>query len=131
VKVKHQPDDTIPAGQVVDQDPSGGSRIARSSTVTIFVSTANPSRASGCAREDGERGDLDIDNLHLTPDVRYLHSSAAANTSREGESRVPGPRRLEVRLNVSQGPKLVSIPNVVATPFANAQSALEASISSS
>jgi len=42
VKVKHQPDDTIPAGQVVDQDPSVGSRIARSSTVTIFVSTGKP-----------------------------------------------------------------------------------------
>src|SRR5204863_513357 len=38
VKAEQQSSDTVPAGKVVDQDPSPGSRIARGSKVTVTVS---------------------------------------------------------------------------------------------
>ena len=56
-----------------------------------------------------------------------VYSSAPVSTV-VGQAPAGGEKVLansKVRLNVSQGPKQVTVPNVVGTPFPNAQSALE------
>ena len=68
-----------------------------------------------------------LNDVHLSPDVHDVYSSAAVSTI-VGQAPKAGLKVLansKVRLNVSQGPKQISIPSVVGTPFPNAQSALE------
>jgi serine/threonine-protein kinase len=128
VKTERESSDTIPVHEVVDQSPSPGSRIARGSTVTIFVSTGKERVTVPDVRHltlnDAIARLIDV---HLNPDPHDVYSSAPISTV-VGQAPAGGERVLahsKVRLNVSQGPKQVTVPNVVGTPFPNAQSALE------
>jgi eukaryotic-like serine/threonine-protein kinase len=128
VKVDKESSDTILPDRVIDQSPSPGSRIAPSSTVTIFVSTGK----QRVTVPDVRRLTLNdaiarLNDVHLNPDVKDIYSSAPVSTV-VGQAPAGGEKVLahsKVRLNVSQGPKQITIPNVVGTPFPNAQSALE------
>src|SRR4029077_545789 len=40
--VVHAPDDTVPPGQVIDENPGGGSKVGKGSTITLRVSTGKP-----------------------------------------------------------------------------------------
>jgi beta-lactam-binding protein with PASTA domain len=128
VKVEHESSDTIPTGRVVDQSPSPGSRIARGSTVTIFVSTGKERVTVPDVRHlTLNEAIARLNDVHLNPDVHDVYSSATVSTV-VGQAPAGGEKVLansKVRLNVSQGPKQITIPNVVGTPFPNAQSALE------
>jgi serine/threonine-protein kinase len=128
VKVENQPSDTIQRGDVVEQDPSAGSRIAPSSTVTIFVSTGKPKVSvpdvRGLTLNDAIAR---LNDVHLAPNVHDVYSASPVSTV-VGQAPAGGEKVLvnsKVRLNVSQGPKQVAVPNVVSEPFANAQSQLE------
>jgi serine/threonine-protein kinase len=128
VKVEQQSSDTVPAGKVVDQDPSPGSRIARGSTVTLFVSTGKERVTVPEVRHLPLNDAIArLNEVRLNPDVHDVYSSAPVQTV-VGVAPTPGQKVLagsKVRLNVSQGPRQIGIPNVVGTPFPNAQSALE------
>ena len=128
VKVVKESSDTVPAGDVVDQSPSAGSRIAPSSTVTIFVSTGKEKVTVPDVRHLPLNDAISrLNDVHLAPDVHEIYSSAPVSTV-IGQAPAGGEKVLansKVRLNVSQGPRQISVPNVVGTPFANAQSALE------
>ena len=128
VKVEQQSSDTVPAGKVVDQDPSPGSRIARGSTVTLFVSTGKERVTVPDVRHLPLNDAIArLNEVRLNPDVHDVYSSAPVSTV-VGQAPGGGEKVLagsKVRLNVSQGPKQIGIPNVVGTPFPNAQSALE------
>ena len=128
VKVERQPSETIPVNQVVDQDPSPGSRIAPTSTVTIFVSTGKPRvpvpDVRGLTLNDAIAR---LNDVHLTPDVHQVYSAAQSSTV-VGQAPAGGQKVLvnsKVRLNVSQGLRQVPVPNVVSQPYANAVSQLE------
>jgi serine/threonine-protein kinase len=96
--------------------------------VTIFVSTGK----QRVTVPDVRRLTLNdaiarLNDVHLNPDVKDIYSSAPVSTV-VGQAPAGGEKVLahsKVRLNVSQGPKQITIPNVVGTPFPNAQSALE------
>jgi beta-lactam-binding protein with PASTA domain len=128
VKIQTESSDTIPADDVIDQSPSPGSRIARSSTVTIFVSTGKERVIVPDVRHLPLNDAIArLNDVHLNPDVHDVYSPATVSTV-VGQAPKAGDKVLansKVRLNVSQGPKQISIPNVVGTPFPNAQSALE------
>ncbi|HZQ66487.1 MAG TPA: Stk1 family PASTA domain-containing Ser/Thr kinase [Gaiellaceae bacterium] len=128
VRVESQSSDTVPQNEVVDQSPSPGSRIPRSSTVTIFVSTGKQKVSVPDVRHLPLNDAIArLNDVHLNPDVHEVYSSAPVSTV-VGQAPGAGESVLvdsKVRLNVSQGPKQISIPNVVGTPFPNAQSALE------
>ncbi|HZO96526.1 MAG TPA: Stk1 family PASTA domain-containing Ser/Thr kinase [Gaiellaceae bacterium] len=128
VKVEREPSDTIPVNEVVDQDPSPGSRIAPSSTVTIFVSTGKPKVLVPEVRHlTVNQAIAKLTEVGLNPDVHNIYSSETPDTV-TGQAPGPGERILKgskVRLNVSRGPKQVLVPNVVSSPFPNAQSQLE------
>jgi len=128
VKITKEASDTVPKGNVFDQSPSPGSKVPRSSTVTIFVSTGKQKVQVPDVRHlTLNEAIARLNDVHLNPDVHELFSSAPVSTV---VAQAPGPGEAvlansKVRLNVSQGPKLVSVPNVVGSPFPNAQSALE------
>jgi beta-lactam-binding protein with PASTA domain len=129
VKIERQPSDTIPINEVIDQSPGAGVRIGKGSTVTIFVSTGKPKvvvpDVRGATLNDAI---AKLNDVHLDPDVHDVFSATAAPSTVVGQAPAGGQQVLansKVRLNVSQGPRLILIPNVVATPYANAQSALK------
>jgi beta-lactam-binding protein with PASTA domain len=128
VKAQHEPNDTIPKGEVIDQSPSPGSRIAPSSTVTIFVSTGKQRVTVPDVRHlTLNEAIARLNDVHLSPDVHDVYNPAAVSTV-VAQQPDPGEKVLansKVRLNVSQGPKQITVPNVVDTPFPNAASALE------
>jgi beta-lactam-binding protein with PASTA domain len=128
VKAQHEPNDTIPKGEVIDQSPSPGSRIAPSSTVTIFVSTGKQRvTVPDVRRLTLNEAIARLNDVHLSPDVHDVYNPAPVSTV-VAQQPDPGEKVLansKVRLNVSQGPKQITIPNVVGTPFPNAASALE------
>jgi serine/threonine-protein kinase len=128
VKVVRRADNAVPVNEVADQNPSPGSRIAPSSTVTIFVSTGKPRvpvpDVRGLTLNDAISR---LNDVHLTPDVHQVFSAAQSSTV-VGQAPAGGDKVLinsKVRLNVSQGPRQVPVPNVVSQPYANAVSQLE------
>jgi beta-lactam-binding protein with PASTA domain len=129
VKIEKQSSETIPLGEVVDQNPGPGIKIGRGSTVTIFVSTGKPKvtvpDVRGLTLSDAITK-LNAQNLNADP--HDVYSATAPAQTVVGQAPAGGEQvftNTKVRLNVSQGPHLISIPNVVGTPFANAQSSLK------
>src|SRR5204863_677386 len=115
VKIVKESDETIPPGNVVDQSPSPGSRIPRSSTVTIFVSTGKERvTVPDVRRLTLNEAIARLNDVHLNPDVHEQYNSAPVSTVVAQEPS-PGEKVLansKVRLNVSQGPKLGGVPHV-------------------
>ena len=129
VKVEKESSDTIPLGEVTRQDPGPGIRIGSGSTVTIFVSTGKPQvRVPDVRNKTLSDAITALNDVHLDADPHDVHSPTAPVGIVVGQSPAGGElvfTNTKVRLNVSQGPTLVSIPNVVGSPYANAQSQLE------
>jgi eukaryotic-like serine/threonine-protein kinase len=129
VRIEKESSETIPLGEVVDQNPGPGIKIGRGSTVTIFVSTGRPKVTVPDVR--GQTLSDAITKLnaeHLNADPHDVFSATAPAQTVVGQNPHGGDAvfaNTKVRLNVSQGPHLVSIPNVVGSPYANAYSALK------
>jgi serine/threonine-protein kinase len=116
--------DTVPRGQVSDQDPGGG---AKGSTVTLTVSTGKPRvqvpDVRGRSVTDAVTA---LAQLGLNPKITRVYSGAQVDTV-TGQNPAPGDRVLkgsDIRVNVSRGAKPVSVPDVTGEPYANAESAL-------
>jgi eukaryotic-like serine/threonine-protein kinase len=120
---------STPIGFVFRQEPAPGNRIDKGNQVTIFVSTGKPKtvvpdvrgkKATDAAAAIAEAG--------LQPDVHEINSTKEVNTviaqaPKPGEKVVRGSK---VRINVSIGPVLVSVPPVLSVPYAQAESTLKA-----
>jgi eukaryotic-like serine/threonine-protein kinase len=129
VKVEKESSDTIPVGEVVHQDPGPGIRIGKGSTVTIFVSTGKPKVTVPDVRGKTLSDAISLLNdVHLDADPHDVFSATAPAQTVVGQAPAGGLQvftNSKVRLNVSQGPKLLTVPNVVGQPFANAESQLK------
>jgi len=119
--------DTVPRGQVADQDPGGGAKIGKGSTVTLTVSTGKPRvlvpDVRGRSVTDAVTA---LAQLGLNPKITRVYSSAQVDTV-TGQNPAPGDHVLkgsDIRVNVSRGAKPVSVPDVTGEPYANAESAL-------
>jgi eukaryotic-like serine/threonine-protein kinase len=121
--------DDTQEGKVFDQDPESGERIERGNIVTIHVSQGKRkvdvpnvvglSVAEAVARlKDAGLEANPVDVFSNKPEGTVIAQDPA-----EGRSVVEDTR---VRINVSQGAKPVSVPNVVGGSFEAAKSALEA-----
>jgi beta-lactam-binding protein with PASTA domain len=97
--------------------------------VTIFVSTGKPKVTVPDVRgETLTDASAKLNEQHLIADPHPVFSATAPAQTVVGQAPAGGEQvftNTKVRLNYSQGPHLVSIPNVVGSPFANAQSALK------
>jgi beta-lactam-binding protein with PASTA domain len=119
---------SAPSGSVAEQSPQPGDRIAKDSTVTMWISTGKPKSTVPDVRGHPVTDAIQqLATVGLKPKIAYIFSSAQENTV-TAQSPAPGDRVLRgsrVRINVSRGPRPVSVPNVVGQPYANAAGALK------
>jgi serine/threonine-protein kinase len=120
--------DTVPPGQVIDENPGGGSKVGKGSTVLLHVSTGLPKvvvpDVKGQSVTDAVAA---LAAIGLNPRVFRVYSPEQPDTV-TGEFPPPSSKVVKgsnVRINVSRGAKPIPVPSVVGQPFANAKSALE------
>jgi serine/threonine-protein kinase len=119
--------DTVPRGQVSTQDPGGGAKIGKGSTVTLTVSTGKPRvlvpDVRGRSVTDAVTA---LAQLGLNPKITRVYSGEQPDTV-TGQNPAPGDHVLkgsDIGINVSRGAKPIPVPDVTGQPFANAESAL-------
>ena len=119
-----------PTGQVSGQNPGGGSKVGKGSTVTLTVSSGKPQVDRPERRRPGrhERRCASLAQLGLNPKITRIYSGAQ-HGHRHGAAaagrRPWSSRATVVHINVSRGAKPVTVPDVTGEPFANAKSALK------
>jgi eukaryotic-like serine/threonine-protein kinase len=122
------PDDTVPAGQVIDENPGGGSKVGKGSTVTLRVSTGKPKVTVPDVRgRDVNAAIAALAGLGLNAKIVHVYSPQPADTV-TGQFPAPGDNILKgsnVRINISRGAKPIPVPDVTGQPYLNAKSALE------
>ena len=117
---------TVPKDQVIAEDPSG--KQVKGSTITLTYSTGKPKvQVPNVVGQDEAVAVEEIASAQLHVHVVQVYSGAPANQvtgqfPTAGDNVVVG---TTVRINVSQGPKPVPVPDVTGQPFANAASALK------
>jgi len=103
-------DDTVPAGQVIDENPGGGSKVGRGSTVTLSVSTGKPKVQVPDVRGRNVTDAITaLAGIGLNPKVVHVFSPQPADTV-TGQFPPPLAQVLkgsDVRINVSRGAKPV------------------------
>jgi eukaryotic-like serine/threonine-protein kinase len=128
VLVRRRPSPTTPRGTVIEQSPQPGDRIAKDSTVTIWVSTGKPQATVPDVKGHPLTDAIaQLASAGLKPRIVYIFSTAVENTV-IGQFPAAGDRVLRgstVRINVSRGPKPVSVTGVVGQPYENALGALK------
>ncbi|HZT92017.1 MAG TPA: Stk1 family PASTA domain-containing Ser/Thr kinase [Gaiellaceae bacterium] len=127
-QVVSAPSDTVPKGQVADQNPNGGVKVGKGSVVVITVSTGVQQVTVPTVKgEDETSAVAAIGAAQLTPKVRSVYSGAPAGTvtAQQPAAGDRVPKGTTVHINVSQGPRPVQVPDVRGEPFLNAQSALK------
>src|SRR5688500_6319443 len=120
-----EPNADVPVGQVFDQDPEPGDRTERGNFVTITVSTGP--RKVDVPNVVGQSRDTAVSNLTaagLKPNVVSVNSlepvdTVLATAPKAGTEVIEG---TTVRVNVSKGPRPVTVPNVIGVPFESAES---------
>jgi eukaryotic-like serine/threonine-protein kinase len=120
--------DTVPPGQVIDENPGGGTKVGKGSTVTLRVSTGKPKvpvpDVRGRSVTDAVAA---LAQLGLNPKIVRIYSPEQPDTV-TGQFPPPNStvdKGTSVRINVSRGAKPVPVPDVQGQPYANAKSALE------
>jgi eukaryotic-like serine/threonine-protein kinase len=121
-------DDTVKKGIVISQSPNAGVHIAKNSSVDIHVSRGPPPvdvpDVVGKSRDDAVAALIDAG---LRPTVHEVPSNKTPDTVTAqdppaGKQVIKGSR---VRINVSSGPKPVSVPYVVGLSFDQATAQLQ------
>jgi eukaryotic-like serine/threonine-protein kinase len=124
---RYEPDENVPAGQVASQNPAGGTKINKTSTVTLFVSTGIPNVAvPGVVGQDVTSAVQALAQLGFNAHIRRIYSNQQQDTV-TAQNPAAGDKIKKgstVTINVSRGAKPVTIPDVTGQPYANAESAL-------
>ena len=126
--VKRKPNNSVEKTRVFAQAPEQGDHIDKGNAVTIFVSEGKAKSkvpdVRGLPLADAISR---LADRNLKADVHSVHSDKPEGTI-TAQSPSPGDvvvQGSKVRINVSQGPKPISVPNVIGQPYANAASALQ------
>ncbi len=126
--IHRQPNAKYPVGIVYDQNPDAGERIDKGNFVSIWVSTGVPktevpnvkglSRDEAVSRLAGQNLDADVHEVPSgqEPDIVLAQDPKPGERVNEGT---------KVRINVSSGPRPVTVPNVVGQAYDSAASALQ------
>jgi eukaryotic-like serine/threonine-protein kinase len=126
-QVRRLPNDTVPAGQVAEQNPAGGAKINKTSTVTLIVSTGIAQVAvPGVVGLDLTSAVQALAQKGFNSKIRRIYSSEPQDTV---TAQLPAAgdkvdKGYTVTLNVSRGAKPITLPDVTGEPYANAQSQL-------
>jgi len=126
--VTHQASADVLKGYVIDQDPNAGLHVAKNTPIDLKVSSGKPKVAVpdviGKSRDDAVST---LTSAGLKPKVVEIHSGKPPNTV-TGQFPHPDtkvPRGSDVQINVSTGPKPISVPNVVGLTFDQASATLQ------
>jgi eukaryotic-like serine/threonine-protein kinase len=119
--------ENYPAGTVMHQSIPGGEKTDKGNTVVLTVSNGRPKTTIpdvvGRAQSDAVAA---LTSAHLKVSVFHVYSSESPDTV-TGQNPPANSRvfwNTKVRINVSQGVRQISIPNVVGQPYASARSTL-------
>jgi serine/threonine-protein kinase len=126
--VTHKASSTVLKGYVISQNPNPGTNVAKNTTVDLTISTGKPKVAVpdviGKTRDDAVAA---LTSAGLKPKVVEVHSGKTPDTV-TGQFPHAGTkvtRGSDVQINVSTGPKPVSVPNVVGLTYDQASSTLQ------
>jgi serine/threonine-protein kinase len=126
--IHRQPNARQPAGVVYDQDPDAGERQDKGNFVRIWVSTGPPKttvpNVKGLSRDEAVSR---LVSANLRYDVHEVPSGEQPDLVLAQDPK-PGERvdeNTKVRINVSSGPRPVSVPNVVGQAYDSAASLLQ------
>jgi serine/threonine-protein kinase len=116
-------------GVVFDQDPAAGEKLDRGNTVTLFVSKGKPrvdvpdvvGRTVDDARTTLQEQGLKANVFEVYSDEPV--GTVTAQAPLAGVSVVQG---ASVRINISQGPRPVAVPNVIGQSYDSAAASLSA-----
>src|SRR5919197_1534804 len=128
-KVRRQPSEKEPAGQVYDQNPDPGTHVSKHTVVTVFVSTGKPKVTVPDVRHKSVDDAVAIlADRGLRTRRFYVHSSASEGTVIAQD---PGPnsrvvKGTPVRINVSKGLAPITVPTVIGESLDQAISELQA-----
>jgi len=120
--------DEAEAGIVFEQDPQPGQRIERGNFVTIRVSTGKPKvrvpNVVGQSRDDAVAALTDAGLEANVVPVNSLEpvDEVLATAPKAGTELVKGST---VRVNVSKGPRPITVPSVIGIPYESAASQLQ------
>ncbi len=127
VRFQYEANEGVPAGQVASQNPAGGTKINKTSTVTLFVSTGIPNVAvPGVVGQDVTSAVQALAQLGFNAHIRRIFSNEQQDTV-TAQNPAAGDKIKKgstVTINVSRGAKPITIPDVTGQPFLNAESAL-------
>jgi serine/threonine-protein kinase len=126
--VRRLPDSEVQRGIVVSQDPETPQRVDPGTFVTIIVSKGKPTvQVPNLVGRGRDEAVALLSDANLNANVVEVNSAQATGTvtaqsPKAGATVVEG---TSVRVNVSKGPKPISVPNVVGQQYASAESALQ------
>jgi eukaryotic-like serine/threonine-protein kinase len=119
--------DTVPKGQVAEQNPGGGSKVGKGSTIALTVSTGVPKvQVPNVVGQDVTSAVASIAQLGLEPKITRIYSGSQPDTvtAQQPHAGDNVPKGTTIHINVSRGAKPVPVPDVTNQPFLNARSAL-------
>ena len=126
--VTYATSETVPFGQVISQDPRGGSKVARGSTIALVVSKGYPMVVIPDVRKQSA---TDAVSTLTTAGLKYRIYSVYSPDSAGvviGESPKFGTtvkKGSTVRINVSKGLKPIDLPDVTTELFPDAEATLK------
>lgn len=126
--IVRQEDEEAKKGLVFKQDPQPGDRTDRGNFVTIYVSEGKPkTRVPNVVGMSRDAAVAELVGAKLKANVVPVNSLKPVNEVL-AQAPKPGTELIvnsTVRINVSKGPKPITIPNVVGSAFETAQSQLQ------
>jgi eukaryotic-like serine/threonine-protein kinase len=126
--VQREPNADTKEGIVFEQDPQPGERIERGNFVTIIVSSGPPkTRVPDVVGQSRDAAVATLVNAGLEANVVQVNSlepvdTVTATDPKSGTELIEGST---VRVNVSKGPKPITVPNVIGSAFESAESQLQ------
>ena len=127
-KVNNGPNERYKKGIVFRQDPGQGTKVDKGGTVTLWVSTGPPKvNVPAVKGESWTKAQADLVNAGLQP-VKYIVPGKTADvvTATDPAAGQAVPKGSKVRVNVSSGPKIASVPGVVGLSIQDATAKLNA-----
>ena len=126
-RFQYLPDETVPSGQVSSQNPGPGTKISKTSTVTLVVSTGIPNvTVPGVVGQDVTSAVAALAQAGLEQKIKRIYSGQQEDTV-TGQNPAAGDhvkKGSTVTINVSRGPKPVTLPDVTGVPYLQAESVL-------
>jgi beta-lactam-binding protein with PASTA domain/predicted Ser/Thr protein kinase len=127
-KVRHLSNPDVEEGLVFDQNPNPGTRVEKDTVVVIDVSTGKPQVTIPSVIGESEADAVkELTQANLDARVVEVSSNREEGTV-TGQFPTSGTVVVEgtqVRINVSSGPKQITVPSVIGLPYEQAAAALQ------